>query len=357
MQIIRDYIRKTKKNIRVKLRTNYLFWNRKKRAAILIGSPEHGNLGDHAIALAEINFLKTNFPDLQVIEVSGSHFRKDPMGVKAKVSDKDIIFITGGGFLGDLWMIEEEMVRSIINSFPNNPIIIFPQTIFFSSTESGLQEKAASKACYEKHTNLSICLRDKNSYAFISQEFPNITNHLLVPDMVTYFNLSYPVKQRNDVLLCMRMDKEKTVSNDQLQSIKTVLTRHGLKYSYTSTVLEHHIGFSSRQYELEKKIDEFKRSRIVITDRLHGMLFAAITGTPCIALNNISGKVEGVLEWIKYLKYVKFTGDASEIEELLKEILNEEKESYQYDNTPLEPYFDMIKSEIIDKIKKHATDI
>ena len=46
--------------------------------------------------------------------------------------------------------------------------------------------------------------------------------------------------------------------------------------------------------------------RSLITDRIHGMLFAAVTGTPCIALDNVSKKVSGAYEWIQYLDYIQF---------------------------------------------------
>ena len=54
------------------------------------------------------------------------------------------------------------------------------------------------------------------------------------------------------------------------------------------------------QYELQRLWEHFASSGLVITDRLHGMIFCAITNTPFIVLNNSNGKVRGVFnEWIK----------------------------------------------------------
>ncbi|MNE93367.1 putative pyruvyl transferase EpsI [compost metagenome] len=58
----------------------------------------------------------------------------------------------------------------------------------------------------------------------------------------------------------------------------------------------------------------------MITDRLHGMIFAAITSTPCIALGNYNYKVVGSYEWIKHLGYIKFTNDINQIPELIEEL-------------------------------------
>ena len=42
------------------------------------------------------------------------------------------------------------------------------------------------------------------------------------------------------------------------------------------------------------------------TDRLHGMIFAFITGTPAIVFSNNNHKIEGAYEWIKDCGYIYF---------------------------------------------------
>ena len=49
-----------------------------------------------------------------------------------------------------------------------------------------------------------------------------------------------------------------------------------------------------------------------VTDRLHGMIFSVVTGTPCIALDNVSGKVRGVHAWIEDLPTLRFAHDLGE---------------------------------------------
>lgn len=55
---------------------------------------------------------------------------------------------------------------------------------------------------------------------------------------------------------------------------------------------------------------------VLVTDRLHGMIFAYITGTPCIVMDNKTNKVFGVYEewlsdvdWIYQLKNTLNTSD------------------------------------------------
>ena len=50
----------------------------------------------------------------------------------------DIILITGGGFLGSLWLYNgEENVRNILKEYPDNKVIILPQTIYFEKNKRG----------------------------------------------------------------------------------------------------------------------------------------------------------------------------------------------------------------------------
>ena len=79
------------------------------------------------------------------------------------------------------------------------------------------------------------------------------------------------------------------------------------------------------------KYIKFRECELVITDRIHGMIFAAITGTPCIALSNYNYKVKGTYEWIKNLGYIKFTDDINEIPTLIQELKNIKK--IKYDNS------------------------
>lgn len=77
------------------------------------------------------------------------------------------------------------------------------------------------------------------------------------------------------------------------------------------------------------------------------MIFAAITGTPCIAVDNISQKVSGVYQWIKYLDYVRCV----KVEEIDEKLVNEllQMRDMRYSNKELQRFYDEIK-EIIQRI-------
>lgn len=73
------------------------------------------------------------------------------------------------------------------------------------------------------------------------------------------------------------------------------------------------ILFDEREPIVKSKLKEFSNSQIVVTDRLHGMIFAALTGTPCIALNNSDRKVEGVYAWLSDLPFIFFAKNIDDL--------------------------------------------
>jgi pyruvyl transferase EpsI len=311
---------------------------------VLMEAPSHGNIGDAAISGGGNCFLRDFFRDNPIIEVNDCERDNFLAFFPAKVKPTDTLIIHGGGFLGTLWFSHEEAIRKIMTLFPDNRVIIFPQTIYFEDSRWGKQELDTTQQIWQAHKYLSVCLREKNSFDFVKNnlvggEFRNVH---LIPDIVLYMDKQRECR-RDGVLFVFRSDKEKVQSGSVIERLTQIMAKHSLEVKSTDTVIKHRRALTAktRPVEVEKKLQEFRQSKLVITDRLHGMIFAAITGTPCVALNNLSGKVGGVYEWIKYLPYVKFAQDADEAVKFAEELLAEDK-VYKYDNTPLMPHFEQL---------------
>ena len=183
--------------------TSLLYKNR----LYIIGTPIHGNIGDQAILIAEKRFLKDKFSKYKIIEIESNMLNKHIKLLK-KIIKKNFILISGGGFLGNLWLNEEDMFRKVLINFPQNNVIVFPQTIFFSNDEEGLRTLQESIKIYSNHQHLTICSREKYSYDFMKDNF-NKVNIMLIPDMVLYLKPQNLNSVRNDILFCLRKDKEK----------------------------------------------------------------------------------------------------------------------------------------------------
>jgi len=334
---MKKMIGRLKKGIRLAKIIFHILSTQHSRRFILIGSPLHGNIGDHAISIAERVFISEYFNNVPVVEIAGADFKYLKRYLSGAVNTKDYILITGGGFMGNLWLNEEEMIRQVILSFPDNPVFILPQTIYYSSDKNGQTELYKSERIYGKHKNLNIFLREKQSYEFVRNHFPRLRLVECVPDMVLYLNLAGCRTERKGILICFREDKEKIM--DETQLVDCLREKYG-KIVPTTTVLNRGIMFGEREKIFYEKIKEFQCSRLVVTDRLHGMLFAAVTGTPCIALDNLSGKVRGVYEWISDLDYVKFARSTDEVLDYADMLL--QMEDCRYDNERLKYYFSRI---------------
>ena len=110
-----------------------------KNKIYLFGTPIHGNIGDQAILIAEEEFLKNNFPNHKLICIESSIVSRFNRIIRRIVGNSTIL-IQGGGFLGSLWLNEEKMFRRTLEDYPNNTIIVFPQTIYFSNDADGKKQ-------------------------------------------------------------------------------------------------------------------------------------------------------------------------------------------------------------------------
>lgn len=310
------------------------------RCIFLLATPCHGNLGDHAIVNAEYELLEDLGFSSQLIEITNNEYKKYKSIIRQQVIDNDVILVDGGGNLGTLWPWEDDKISEIIETYHKNKVIVFPQTCYYSDDEKGKARLENNRKVYASNKKALITLRDKKSYNFFQDQFPE-ANSVYVPDIVLFSNFCKQTS-RNGVMLCFRKDKEKVVSDGVVQAIKELLKENSLSWSETDTVIPKRVVYSNRGRELNKKLAEFSRASLVITDRLHGMIFAAITGTPCIAVDNISKKVSGVHQWINYLDYVKICKDAGEIKE---SILDMYGKAASYDNEQVKDALRKLKSE------------
>ena len=151
----------------------------------------------------------------------------------------------------------------------------------------------------------------------------NEVKKLFIPDIA--LTLRYEKNnRRSECLLCIREDKESNGWNQR--EIKTVLQKKELEVQVVSTVLEDGIYLSNREEILEKILDKFSSAEIVITDRLHAMIFCLITNTPCIILENISGKMFGTWQWLEGNSSVVICKKLELLEECIRKVREKKSE-------------------------------
>lgn len=315
---------------------------------ILLDTPTHGNLGDQAIALAEKQFLEKNFPMYDIYEFTQQEYILCERKIVKFVNTRDIIVIHGGGFIGTLWQNEENIFLRLLNRFYQNKIIVFPQTVYFEKSKKGVAEEEKLKEAIERCRNFILLCRDFQSYEFMVQKMGMSKNQCkYVPDIVTFLKYDTVFERKNRVLFCMRKDKEKILDEKRLQSIREELEKKNYQILYTDTVVDKIIDKRKREENVMKKLNEFAQVKLVVTDRLHGMLFATITSTPCIAVDNVSRKISGGYEWIKELKYIKCVKEDTLNAELAIDVVEHLGE--RYSNANLEEHYQTIKECILEE--------
>jgi pyruvyl transferase EpsI len=267
-----------------------------------------------------------------VLEIPAVELLNREKAFAAIIPKNKVIYIPGGGFLGNLWVEEEYEFRRIVSAFSKHKIVVFPQTITFDmESEDGRTFFEDSHAIYSSHKNITIFVRDKRSYEFMKEYMPDV-KCMMVPDIVTQLDVKCVSTKRDDILLCLRNDVEKLLSNELVNSIlyciKSLYPMETVKM--TDTVVDQDVFLNERTHILQQKYDEFSSAKLVITDRLHGMLFAAITGTPCICFNNKNGKVGAQYEWIKNNEYIVLVNNMEQFIEAINHLDLDKR--YHYDN-------------------------
>ena len=285
---------------------------RQRKKAIMLATAEHRNIGDAAITLAEQQFLNQQFPDYYQIEISTYEFERKEEFLNAIVNPADILFLNGGGNIGDVYPAEELLHPTIIQQFPNNRIIIFPQTIFFKDLTG--QIFLNSQRIYNGHKNLTLYLRGSESLRFAQQYFPNVKSFLM-PDMVHMLHTEYTF-ERHGALLCLRDDEEARITAQQRDDLSARVKAVIPEVTYTTNMNTVDITRDIRGLVVRHELMRFAKHQVVITDRLHGMIFSVVTNTPCVVLSSYNQKIpEYYNTFLKDSNLVFFLGnDLSKLE-------------------------------------------
>ena len=312
---------------------------------IFIGTPQHGNVGDQAIVLASLFFFEKNGNN-SVFEISAPDYYLCKRLLKLYCKTQTFC-LHGGGNMGVDYFRNEQIRRDIITSFRKNKLVIFPQTIDYGTTDVGKRELENSIKIYNAHPNLTIFAREKYSFELMKKYYTNAKIYL-VPDIVLSWTPTLSQAKRKGALFCLRHDKESLFSKQNRDHLFDKTKKLFPDAKISDTWAAQTVTSTSRLNYVLDKLKEFSESKLVITDRLHGMIFAAITKTPCIVFANYNHKVEYEYEWIKDCPYITFLKDSSLFDSVLMEFANiTDIPSYSFEslNTHFQPLYETLKAD------------
>lgn len=321
--------------------TNRLMKSAQKRFFLFM-LPEHGNLGDYAIAIAEKQFFSDYFPEYELISVTTNEWSELKAHFVRIIKETDVLFITGGGFIGDMWS-SFGVCKDILQSFPQNRKILLPNTLTYHDLHNkNVVCNDLEQIFSDGHTY--VFFRERNSLK-VCADLGWEDRCYCFPDMVLYLKYKETQRKRNGkVLLCFRVDTEKIFQ--EADSVRNLVMRNQIQYDEMDTHTYKYIPETEGELYVNNLLEKFQEYDLVITDRLHGMLLAYASGTPCIAFDNSTHKVSGVYEWIKDAPMVNFLEkyDEGELEGILTDY--QRKDTLYYKNSDLGKQFYFMKEKI-----------
>lgn len=271
----------------------------------------HNNIGDIAIGIAERRFFEKYYSDIPkhyIYEAVYTRYRRE---IAEQIRPGDVIILRGGGSIGNTVQHEKHR-EEIIRKYSENLIVSMPQTMCFPDTKKGKREKKTASKVYAGNRNLLLVAREEKSYLDMRDTFSK-TRVILTPDIVMSIDCSDEIKKRDGILLCFRSDWEKNISKDEIQTIERICNALTGNVMHTDMYSEERfVSLKKKEEVFKRKVEQFKRASLVVTDRLHGMVFSAISGTPCIALSNYNHKVRETYKWLRNLPYISFCESVDE---------------------------------------------
>lgn len=280
----------------------------------LLDAPNHANVGDMLIYQGQLDFLK----EVNCKRKGIGAFTDSSL---PHIKNGDLVLFNGGGNFGDLWDKPHEYRKAVMRAFPNNPYLIFPQSVWYED-----MKKCEEDAKFFADFNLTICARDRQSYDFLKAHFKN--EILLVPDMAFYMDVDkWRLRDKCEVkgaLVVRRSDKEarSSVELDAISNGDNVTVSDWPTFKedssvywwrrrlWESPIARWFFQYVYRPYVLRTGVRFVDAYDKVYTTRLHAGILAALLGKPEIVMfDNSYGKISGVYNaWLKDEPNIKVGG-------------------------------------------------
>jgi len=305
----------------------------------IIDPPGYANVGDSAIFLGELAFLRRNFPGSQIDFFDTVNYSA---ACDRFIRDSSIILLQGGGNFGEIWPRHHAIRMDILNRFPGQPVVQFPQSISFT-TQAGID---ATARAIERHGNFTLLVRDRNSQAFAEKHFPCTT--ILCPDMAFALGDIERSPASLDFLCLLRQDKEVATDHSRLLQVLSelggsfdvadwnqaeesragrqdkALARMWRRFPWTIGFTRSMAFRARERYARERLafgLDLLSRGSMVVTDRLHAHVLCCLLGVRHLLFNSLDGKVFALHEaWTKDAQHARPVGSVDEVAGLVHEL-------------------------------------
>ena len=252
----------------------------------LVDFPDHANVGDSAIWLGELAMLR-HITGHDPCYVSTWHdFDLDAF---RDACPDGILFLHGGGNLGDIWPHHQRFREDILARIRDRPVVQLPQSIHFREPS----EVDRFAALVADHPDFVLYVRDTRSLNFAREHLAGPSR--LAPDSAYALGKQSRAAPQCDVLMLMRTDDERQGYALPSADLATVVD-----WLEDDADLPVGVDAKAREAQAVARVDRGLRllaqGRVVVTDRLHGHILADLLGTPHVVLDNDYGKIAAYLD-------------------------------------------------------------
>ena len=247
----------------------------------------------------------------------------------------DIVLLQSGGDFGSYHAGQEDAWhdkrREILRQFPSNLSIQLPTTVYYHADERGRSTIARDQTVYGAANRLVLC-REPASLKLLTESLD--CNCRVLPDFVFYLRPRMSQARRKGALVILRGDRESKLGPNGGSRVKGMLEQRLQPVLVKNVQLAPFLMTDvHRSKYVAAVFRRYQEAELVVTDMMHGMIFAVINRTPCIALNGaIPHKIAGHKELVS--RSVRFVDTLDEIPAAIGIALEEE-----YRESDLTGYF------------------
>ncbi|MEV8370932.1 polysaccharide pyruvyl transferase family protein [Microbacterium sp. NPDC064584] len=313
----------------------------------LLDAPNQRNVGDSLIWAGEIAYLeRMGLRVRYVADIQGY----DPSRLR-RAMPSGVILLHGGGNFGDLWPGHQTHREQIVRDFPDYRIVQLPQSIYFRDEKKA----ATANQIIGAHPDFSLLLRDHESIKRARVQLPDVAVTFCYDMALGYAPPAapVPVNDRRNVLVIARADVERSsglhdIGADWLPGatitktdwgpgdgpaevlwqaarmltkadhrvVRTQRRRRVLGAGVAHFGAEQAIGLLNRM-NVSGAVELYSRAGLVVVDRLHAHVLAALLGLDHIVLDNNYRKIGSVYdEYTGRFSTASYATDIDEAREL-----------------------------------------
>lgn len=302
----------------------------------LLEFPPHANVGDSAIWLGAVEYLRQQHRLRPVVTSDIYNYAKAPL---QSAIDGGVILINGGGNLGDVWQAGLDSKIQVLQDFPNTPIVQLPQTMHFR--EAGNLQ--AYRSAVSRHRAFTLLVRDQPSFDLARENLDCQVQ--LCPDMALWLHLQRAQTPRHDVLCLLRKDIEASgagrasmaeavdgcVVADWLNEPPDIVIRAERAMTSIVSLYSRRLTFLRSPlnrirdrvawHRLRRGCALLSSGRVVVTDRLHGHILCVLMGIPHVLLDNSYGKLRRFYDsWTSGCADARFATSIEEALDIAREL-------------------------------------